>query len=513
LPVTFALFLGILIGAGVVVVVVRLRASSLRVRREELLAAARRDADQLRIETETRLREEELARRRELDQRDERMRDERQQEERRLARRDADLERREGAVDARERAIERRDERVAEREGDLEAERAEQRKLMLAAKDELLRIAGMDREQAVAAALERFAAEIDEEAASRLRKLEERVDGEVEMRAQKVLAHAIQRLAIPYVNDAATTSVALQDEEMKGRIIGREGRNVRTFEQAAGVDLVIDDTPGVVVVSSFDNVRREVARRALERLVEDGRIHPARIEDVVAKTRREIDDDIRQTARKVLHELEVPRVDPRLAYCLGRLKYRTSYGQNQLKHAIEVAWLAAALAGEMGLDPRLARRCGLFHDIGKSLDHALDGGHPALGADLLRRCGERDEVVNAAAAHHDDVAKESTYALLAQVADAISAARPGARRDNLDRYIERLEKLERLAREFDGVEAAYALQAGHELRVMVDAGRVDDARALLLARQIAKRIESELSHPGEIKVTVLRETRVVEYAR
>jgi ribonucrease Y len=328
-----------------------------------------------------------------------------------------------------------------------------------------------------------------------------------------VLAHSIQRLAVAHVNDAATASIVLPDDEMKGRLIGREGRNVRAIEQATGVDLIIDDTPGVVVVSSFDAVRREVARRSIERLVEDGRIHPSRIEEIVAATRKDLDDDIRQTARKVLHELDVPRVDARVQYCLGRLKFRTSYGQNQLEHAIEVGYLASAMAGELGLNPRLAMRCGLFHDIGKSLDHTLVGGHPAIGSDLLARMNERPEVVNSAASHHGDVPAESTYAVLAQVADSISAARPGARRDTLERYIERLEKLEQLAKEFPGVEQAFALQAGHELRVLVDASRVDDAHALLLARDIAKKVESDLAYPGEIKVTVLRETRVTEYAR
>ncbi|MBI4882335.1 MAG: ribonuclease Y, partial [Planctomycetes bacterium] len=300
---------------------------------------------------------------------------------------------------------------------------------------------------------------------------------------------------------------------MKGRIIGREGRNIRAIEKNTGADLIIDDTPGVVVISCFDNVRREVARRSIERLVADGRIHPGRIEETVALAKREIEDDIRQTGRKVLHELDIARVDPRIQYCVGRLKYRSSYGQNQLKHAVEVAYLAAAIAAEMKLNPALGKRCGILHDIGKALDHELEGGHPAIGADLARRCGERPEVVNAVAAHHGGEACESVYAVVVQVADAISAARPGARRDTMDRYIQRLEKLEEIATSFPGVESAFAIQAGREVRVVVDAAKVDDATALVRAREIARRVESELIYPGEVKVTIIRETRVTEYAR
>lgn len=505
--------LGLIAGATGVAVAVRLRRGRLEDVRREVLERARRDAERIVLEAEKRARDEELARRRELDNRADQQRAERETEERRLLRREADLDRRDAETTERRQRIEQREQLVTEREEDLKVARSEQQILLNSAKDDLLRIAGMDREQAVKAALERFEDEIRDEAAARLRKVQERQEEEAEARAEKLLASALQRIAIPYVNDSTTSSVPLPDEDMKGRLIGREGRNVRTFEQVTGVDLIIDDTPGVVVVSSFDNVRREVARRSLERLIEDGRIHPSRIEEVVANTRREIDDDVRQTARKVLHELDVPRVDPRLQFCVGRLKYRTSYGQNQLKHAIEVAYLASSLAGEIGLNPKLARRCGLFHDIGKALDHELAGGHPSIGADLLRTCGERPEVINAAASHHGDVPYESNYAVLAQVADAVSAARPGARRDTMERYIERLEKLESVAREFPGVDQAFALQAGHEIRVLVDAARVDDARATLLAREIARKIEAELTYPGEIKVTVLRETRVIEVAR
>lgn len=504
---------GLVTGALVVSAAVYVRHTQRRAEATDLMARAEREAERIRLEAEKRARDDQLARLGEIDAKVARVRTEREEDERRLARREADLERKENELENKQARVEQRQETLEESEENLRLQRERVDRLGERAKEELLKIAGMDRAQAVAAALERFESEIQDEIAARVRRAEEQVEAQVERRAEKVIAHAVQRLAIAYVNDTATATIVLPDDELKGRLIGREGRNVRAIEQATGVDLIIDDTPGVVVVSSFDNVRREVARRAIERLVEDGRIHPARIEEIVAATRKDLDDDVRQTARKVLHELDVPRVDARVQFCLGRLKFRTSYGQNQLEHAVEVAYLASAMAGEMGLNPKLALRCGLFHDIGKAVDHTLIGGHPTIGSDLLLRAHERPEVINAAASHHGDVPAESTYAVLAQVADAISAARPGARRDTMDRYIERLENLEKLARGFRGVEQAYALQAGHELRVLVDAGLVDDAKALLLARDIAKKIETDLAYPGEIKVTVLRETRVTEYAR
>jgi len=300
---------------------------------------------------------------------------------------------------------------------------------------------------------------------------------------------------------------------MKGRIIGREGRNIRAFEKATGVDVIVDDTPGVVVVSGFDGVRREIARRTMEKLIKDGRIHPARIEEVAAKCAKEIDEIIKQTGREVSDELDVQGLKPRAIECLGRLKYRTSYGQNVLQHSIESAKLCAAMAEELGLDARLARRIGLLHDIGKAIDHEVEGGHPEIGADLARRFDEDPVVINAIAAHHGGVEAESVYAVLAQAADAISASRPGARRESLERYIKRLQKLEEISGSFDGVENAYAIQAGREVRVVVQAERVADTQLAVLARNIANEIEKELAYPGEIRVTVIRETRSVEYAK
>jgi ribonuclease Y len=300
---------------------------------------------------------------------------------------------------------------------------------------------------------------------------------------------------------------------MKGRVIGREGRNIRAFEKATGVDVIVDDTPGVVVVSAFDPVRREVARASLERLIQDGRIHPGRIEEIVEETRKSVDKEIMEIGKKAAVEANVGGLNRKQIELLGRLRYRTSYGQNVLRHSIECAYLCQIMAEELGLDGRLARRCGLLHDIGKAVDHEVEGGHPQIGADVCKRFNERPEVLNAIAGHHGDVDPISPYTPLVMAADAISASRPGGRRESLDRYIKRLEQLEAMAAEHPGVQQAYAIQAGRELRVIVDANRADDAVAHKIARDIAKQVEHELTYPGEVKITVLREIRATEYAR
>jgi ribonuclease Y len=307
--------------------------------------------------------------------------------------------------------------------------------------------------------------------------------------------------------------VEIASDDMKGRVIGREGRNIRAFEKATGVDVIVDDTPGVVVVSGFDSVRREVARLAMERLIVDGRIHPARIEEVVEQTRKEIEGVIRETGKKAILEADIRGVHPKTVELLGRLRYRTSYGQNVLSHSMEVAFLAAMLAGELGLDPVLAKRCGLLHDIGKAVDHEMEGGHPAIGADLAKRYEEKPVVINAIAGHHGDVDPTSIYTVLVMSADAISASRPGARRETLEKYIKRLERLEGIAGSFPGVDKAYAIQAGREVRVIVNSDKIGDKDAAKVCRDIAKEIENELSYPGEVKVTLIRETRFTEFAR
>ncbi len=368
--------------------------------------------------------------------------------------------------------------------------------------------AGHEKERALAE-LER---ELADEKAKLVRRAVETAREEADARARSIVCTAIQRVAASHSAEKTVASVTLPDE-MKGRVIGRDGRNVRVFERATGCDVVVDDTPGVVTISGFDPVRREIARRALSSLVVDGRIHPSSIEAAVAQAGRAIEAELVEAGRRALVECDVGDAHPRIVALLGRLRYRTSYGQNVLAHSIEVAHLAGVMAAETGLDPRIARRVGLLHDLGKAIDHETEGAHAVIGGDLAKACGEAALVVNAIASHHEDVPQESAYAVFAQAADAVSAARPGARVDAADRQIKRLKDLEAVAASFEGVVSAFAIQAGREIRVVVDASKVSDVEAVLLARAIAMAIEAELTYPGEVKVTVLRETEAVHYAR
>jgi ribonuclease Y len=332
-------------------------------------------------------------------------------------------------------------------------------------------------------------------------------------RVREIVITAIQRYAGEHTCDNTVSTVDIPSDDMKGRVIGREGRNIRAFEKATGVDVIVDDTPGIVVVSAFDPIRREVARLSLNKLIQDGRIHPGRIEEVVENTRKELEKEILEIGKKAAIEANVAGLHRKILDLLGRLKYRTSYGQNVLQHSIEVAYLCQVMADELGLDGRLARRCGLLHDIGKAVDHEVEGGHPKIGADICRRLNEPPEVLNAIAGHHGDIDPTSPYTPLVASADAISASRPGGRRESLERYIQRLEQLEAIATAHQGVKQAYAIQAGREIRVIVDANRVDDHVAAKMARDIAKKVEEDMTYPGEVKVMVLREMRAVEYAR
>jgi ribonuclease Y len=331
--------------------------------------------------------------------------------------------------------------------------------------------------------------------------------------ATKFLSLAIQRYASEHVAERTISLVDLPNDEMKGRIIGREGRNIRAFEMATGVDLIIDDTPGAVLISGFDPVRREIARQALDILIRDGRIHPGRIEEIVAKTSQEMQEKILETGEQTCLDLGLQNVNPELYYYVGRLNYRTSYGQNLLKHSLEVAAVAAVVADELGLDPRVARRCGFFHDIGKAADHELEGPHAVIGARLCKKYGESETVNNAVGGHHQDVEATSPYTFITSAADAVSASRPGARRESVETYVQRLENLEEIADSFSGVEKSYAIQAGREVRVLVNHNQVSDADAALLAEEVSRRIESELEYPGQIKIMVIRETRATSFAK
>ncbi|MDQ7031850.1 MAG: ribonuclease Y [Desulfonauticus sp.] len=374
-------------------------------------------------------------------------------------------------------------------------------------------VSGLTREEARKILLEEMESRVRHEAAKRMRQIESEAKEQASKKAKEILATAVQRYSGEYVVDSTVTVVELPNEEMKGRIIGREGRNIRALEAATGVDLIIDDTPEVVVLSAFNPLRREVARRALERLITDGRIHPARIEEVVDKVQKEIEDQLKELGEQATFDVGVHGIHPELIRLLGRLYYRTSFSQNVLQHSLEVAFLCGIMAAELGLDEKIAKRAGLLHDIGKAVDHEVEGPHALIGAELAKKYGESEEVVHAIAAHHEDVSPSSVLAVLVQAADSLSGARPGARKELLENYVKRLEELENIATSFDGVEKAYAIQAGRELRVMVDCDKVSDDDAYLICKDIAKKIEEEMTYPGQIKITVIRERRAIDFAK
>jgi ribonuclease Y len=377
----------------------------------------------------------------------------------------------------------------------------------------LEQIAGLTTEQAKQELLRSLENEARMDAANLVRKIEEENTEKAKERARRVISMAIQRIASEHVVESTVSVVDLPSDEMKGRIIGREGRNIRAFEQATGVDLIVDDTPEAVILSCFEPVRREIARRALESLIQDGRIHPGRIEELVGKVKAEMDEKLLADGEAAALEVGIPDIQPQLQKLIGRLQFRSSYGQNALKHSMEVAWLANHMAAELGANAEVAKRAGLVHDIGKAVDREMDGTHLELGREMLRKYGESDEVIHAMECHHGDYDPQSVEAVLVTAADALSAARPGARREILENYIKRLEKLEGMATDFEGVEKAYAIQAGRELRIIVESEKIGDDKAVWLARDVAKKVEAELTYPGQIKVTVIRETRAVEYAR
>ena len=429
-----------------------------------------------------------------------------QKQERRLQQKEESLDKKLDAFERKEDDLRRRQQAVAATQEEVNLIKKSQLEM-------LEKISGLSQEDAKAFLLKNIESEVTHEAAMKIKEIEARYKEEADQYAREVISIAIQRCAADHAAEATVSVVPLPNDEMKGRIIGREGRNIRTLETITGVDLIIDDTPEAITVSSFDPVRREVARVALEKLIADGRIHPTRIEDMVEKARREVDHVIKQEGERATFETGVHGLHPELIKLLGRQKFRTSYGQNVLNHSIEVAHIAGLLASELGEDIALAKRAGLLHDLGKSVDHEMEGSHVQLGVELARKYKENPAVIHAIEAHHGDVEPQTVIACLVQAADAISAARPGARRENVENYIRRLERLEELTGSYPGVEKAYAIQAGREVRIMVKPEEVTEDAMILLARDIAKKIESELEYPGQIKVNVIRETKAIEYAK
>jgi ribonuclease Y len=491
----------------------RLRRRDAESEARQIIERANQAAESRRREVELEVKEMAIQQKAEGEKELRALREELHQRERSLDKRQDALEQQSEQLHKQEKIVEQTQRKLTERIQDVNRRKEELAKLLDLQRQTLHELSGLNRDEATKRLLEMLDAQLQQETGAVIIKHEKRVAETCEERTREVLLTSLQRYAASHTAETTTSTVDIPSDEMKGRIIGREGRNIRAFEKATGVDVIIDDTPGVVIVSAFDMIRREVARIALNKLIADGRIHPSRIEEIVAETQGEMERNIQKIGEAACQEVEVHGLHERIVNLLGRLHFRTSYSQNVLRHSVEVAFLAGMLADEIGLNGVLARRCGLLHDIGKAADHEAEGGHPKIGGDLLKRYGEAREVIHASLGHHDDLKVENPYTVLVAAADACSASRPGARRETLERYIKRMEELESIATELPGVEQAYAIQAGRELRVIVAAKETTDETAAKICRDIVRAFEERLTYPGEIKVTVLRETRFTEVAR
>jgi ribonuclease Y len=480
---------------------------------KKILEDSKKEADVMTREASIQAKDIVLQARNELEQEIKARRLEIQNSERRLSQKESNIDKKIDGLDKKEEDLSRKEREVANRQSSLDAKIKDYDSLILQAHESLEKVSGMTAEEAKKMLIQALEDEARYEAMKIIKKIEEEAREKADKKAKEIIAFAIQRYAGDYVGEDTVSVVALPNEEMKGRIIGREGRNIRALEAATGVDIIIDDTPEAVILSCFNPIRREVARTSIERLISDGRIHPARIEEIVSKVAEEMETKIKDSGEQAVFDLGVHNVHPELVKLLGRLKYRSSYAQNIYQHSLEVAFICGAIAGELRVNVKEAKRAGLLHDIGKAVDHEVEGSHATIGADLAKKHGESEEIVHAILAHHEDVEVTSLLDVIVQAADALSGARPGARREMLETYIKRLDELERIANNFQGVEKSYAIQAGREIRIVVNSEKTSDEKIIILSKDIAKKIETDLSYPGQIKVVVIRETRSVEYAK
>jgi ribonuclease Y len=507
------LFLGLLIGVAGAYLNARFRAKTAHGLAGQILNNANLEADTIRKQGELAAKEEVLKRREDFEVEIDRARRDFREQERRLDKRADILDQKLELINTKEVELKAVGRTLADQQEEVRQRHAEVKQTLATQLENLQRIGRLSRDDAQEMLLKRIEGELIHEIGCLVMKHQVTMQESCQQKSREILTTTIQRYAASHTAETTVSTVDIPNDEMKGRIIGREGRNIRAFEKATGVDVIVDDTPGVVIVTGFDSIRREIAKISLERLIQDGRIHPTRIEEIVKETQEDIEKHIRRLGQEAALEANVVGLHEKLLDYLGRLHFRTSYSQNVLRHSLEVAYLTGLLAEEIGLNGLIGRRCGLLHDIGKAADHEMDGGHPLVGAELARRYGESKEVIHAALGHHDDLRVETPYTLLVSAADAISASRPGARRETLEKYVRRLEELESLALGFPGVDQAYAIQAGREIRVLVDSQQLGDAESAKLCRDIAQSIQSRLTYPGEVKVTVLRESRSVEFAR